>query len=103
MTGLSDSIQSRMDTDEHGWEKKRSGFRQKAEPFNIQMSAALCRDAATPDGRFEEVSDCIRVHLCASVIKVFSTAQGRLSWDGHWHGECCIIRLSADKNAALLT
>jgi hypothetical protein len=33
----------------YGWEKKRSGFRQKAEPFNIQMSAALCRDAATPE------------------------------------------------------
>jgi len=45
-----------MGADGHGWEKKRSGFRQKAEPFNIQMSAALCRDAATPDGR--EVLEC---------------------------------------------
>jgi hypothetical protein len=33
-------------------QKKRSGFRQKAEPFNLQTFPALCRDAATADGRF---------------------------------------------------
>jgi hypothetical protein len=31
---------------------ERSGFRQKAEPFNLQLFAALCRDAATADGWF---------------------------------------------------
>jgi hypothetical protein len=68
--------------------EKRSGFRQKAEPFNIQMSAALCRDAATPAGQFEEVSDCIRVHpwlkirsesavpaSSTGLVKFFSAAQ----------------------------
>ena len=31
---------------------ERSGFRQKAEPFNLQLFAALCRDAATADDWF---------------------------------------------------
>jgi hypothetical protein len=31
---------------------ERSGFRQKAESFNFQRFAALCRDAATADDDF---------------------------------------------------
>jgi hypothetical protein len=37
-------------------QKKRNGFRQKAEPFNNKRHAALCRDAATADGWFSERS-----------------------------------------------
>jgi hypothetical protein len=33
-------------------QKERSGFRQKAESFNFQRFAALCRDAATGDEWF---------------------------------------------------
>jgi len=37
-------------------QKKRSDFRQKAEPFNNKRYAALCQDAATADGWFSERS-----------------------------------------------
>src|SRR5208283_4036148 len=54
-------------------QKERSGFRQKAEPFNFHRFAALCRDAATANDRY-----CRGFDLgCASAVGLKLAAKTR--------------------------